>query len=234
MNIHIPSKQRLTSKAIRDMVAEGLDPYVYVNINEYEDYQYAYPGARLICHDLDDIGEIRQFILTIARVADEQLHWQIDDDVRVLKQRIDGKHRNVPWTVALEGMEQELAHWPTVALGGPLPVQYAWSSMDPTLNGHANGIVCIRTAAPVNYMTDVIEDWDIVFQAWSQGWHTIRFSEWAYDFPKMGTTPGGMQEAYDAGWQAPRRAATLAKWPMYIYPSGRMDRRGITKPERIP
>ena len=212
-SIYVPSKARLASPTIRALIEEGIDHEVWVHGSEIFDYEYAYPGIRLVAHNLDDIGAIRHAIMEEARATGREFCWQVDDDIRRTLYRPPGekKHYPVSWRRWLRGMEQELGHWPTVAIGGPLPVQYAWSSQEPTLNGHANGIAVLRTHAPIDYLTGVIEDWDIVFQAWAAGWHSIRFSQFAYDFPKMGTSPGGMEEAYAAGWQEPRRAATLEK-----------------------
>lgn len=249
--IAVPSKSRLNSSTIREMVAEGLRVHVWVDLDEFEDYVYAYsgePGAIIHPTVAGDIGLIRAEMLAEARMREEQFCWQIDDDVKKVMLYVPGaaKHQKVTWTAALDGMEREAEHWPTCALMGPVPIQYAWTDpYHPTLNGHHNGIVLIRTAAPIDYRYGVIEDMDIVCQAWAAGWHTVRWPEFAYDCPKMGTGPGGvsqggMREAYDDGWQQPRRQATLEKWEPtgQIVQGGKygfhLNRKAQTAPERLP
>lgn len=237
--IVIPSKGRLNSGTINELTDAGLRPIVFIHESERADYRYCYPTANLATHTLDDIGLIRAEIMTMARDAGAEFVWQVDDDIRKFMWREDGKHRPYDVRAWFINMEREFLDYPTVALGGPVPIQYAWTTTEPILNGHFGGVTLLRTAAPIQYQYGVIEDMDIVCQAWAAGWHTLRLPDFAYDTAKMNTSQGGMREAYDSGWQEPRRDATLVKWKGsgLIVEGGRygfhLSRKNITKPERM-
>lgn len=234
--ICIPSKGRLKSPVIKGVADEGLPHEVWVHHTEAADYRYAYPAANIFAHNFTDIAEIRQMMLEQSRAFNRIGHWQIDDDVSKVYYRPGLKHLPCSFTRWINEMESELEHWPTVGIAAPSLRQYAWSSSQPALNGRGMGVTWIRSDGPWEYRPDRIEDWDIIFQVWAAGMHTVRFTDWAFDMPQMGTNPGGMAEAYAAGWQEPRREATFAEWPQYVKPWGdgmRMNMKSLTKPQRV-
>lgn len=193
------------------MLAEELPFTVFVHQSEEDAYRTEYPNATIVTHDLTGIGVIREAMLTLAR--SKPFAWMVDDDVRNLFERTDGKLRRVTWRVALDRMEAEVASdWPTVALAGPSARQYAWSGPDRFFNRHVPQVVLINTAAPIDYWPHLLEDIDVVLQALTAGWHTLRWNVWAYEVPQMGTVKGGCWDDYQAGKQEQAMELLLARW----------------------
>lgn len=240
--VYIPSRGRLNSGTLR-VLATVPEARVWVHESEIDDYRYAY-GERmpLVAHRAEGIGAIRQAMLVDARQHGASALWMIDDDIGPFYWRAGPRHERVAAMVALRLAEEEIAHWPTVAIGGLQPRR--WAALAPTpfaMNTHTGGTVWLRTEGPWSYWPRMMEDLDMTLQVLTAGYHALRLNDFAYDTPTLGTTQGGCWDAYQSGQLEEDKVAFQERWGDSIVPgrvatdgtpTPRINRKIFTKPER--
>lgn len=214
--VYVPSKGRAgRSATLRALAEEGRqNVHVVVPPGEVVDYAEAtgHPGWHVTRQVGRGIWDARQTILMDARSRGVERFWMVDDDTTgTFRQTTNGFHR-MPMSEAMEEMEARITN-PDVKMFGPNFRHRAWQGLSDETDVHLRNFICIRSDAPANYWDNVKEDLDFLLQVLTQGYHTIRFNEYAFDSPHMGTTEGGCWDDYLAGATDVASHALAAKWP---------------------
>lgn len=196
--IFVPSKGRPNPK-ILNLIPEAV---LVVEPQDLESYKNANPGRLIISLDKNDqgISYVRQFILTYARLNNIPSFWQIDDDVSVLYENVNGKTtKSCPYYV-LQEAEQNFIEWNT-ALGALEYSQYCWGKITSSYSvGYCDVAVFFRTDSlkNINYRKiGMKEDRDFAMQTVASGLPVTRIKKFGFFCPKNGSNSGGLKPLYD-------------------------------------
>lgn len=213
--IGVPSKGRAGKSATLAMLDEQDEVTVAVPVEEQSVYESIYPHFAILPVEEPGIGNARQALLTAARNDEWGAFWMLDDDITGFFWRVGRKLVRTEIGPALNLMEDVLSEQKVgpVALAGPQFRHRAWAGPDVEVDKHLRNVVHVEPQAPIDYPPILKEDLDVVLQALTQGWHTVRFNLVAFDSPQMGTSQGGCREDYDAGKLDDACRALVERWP---------------------
>ena len=233
--VYVPSKGRVeTSATLRALESESYpDVRVIVPPAEVDTYAArwkaqsggtATSGWHVSAQRGTGIQGARQTILEDARWSGDRNVWMLDDDISAVLRRkalppgygfervtFEQAFDAMVTTVALDG--PDLVNGYEIALAGPQFRQYAWSGPDVAVDVHLRNFILLDTAAPIEYPEYLKEDLDVVLQAITKGWHTLRFSSYAFTSPTMGTLDGGCSDDYADGLLEDATARIANRWP---------------------
>lgn len=210
--VYVPSRGRAgNAPTIEALLGAGVVPRVYVHASEWMEYGLRYPDADVIQHEQIGIGNIRGQILRDARQRNEPHIWQLDDDIRGIRRRADGRYSRWPIADALAEMGREAAEL-GVAAASPQYVQFAFRAPDRVFNLKVTTCVWLDTTGSWDYWPHFHEDVDLTFQILLAGRRTLSWGAWALDMAPQGVQVGGCFDDYRAGLDVTAAEALRAKW----------------------
>lgn len=211
--IVVPSRYRAGKSATLEALGPDDNLIIATPADEVEAYSAAYPNVPIM-EVPHGIGLARQAILTRAREEDWGRFWMIDDDITgTYRRTMHNLMRPCSMQDVLRGVSLIIGAEPRLAIAGINWQHRAWNAPIVETDRHVGAMVNIDPAAPIDYWDQHGEDLDVVLQAITGGWHTVRLSRWGYSTPSGGTVDGGAKPDYDAGKMEEGILALAAKWP---------------------
>lgn len=242
--ICIASKGRAgKSKTIAKLLEEGATVNLYVEPQDAEAYGRAYgghpdmvpPPGKVVIHVLPEndqgITYVRKWILNRARELRVEWFWMLDDDISGMFRVEQGKCVKAPMVDVLRDAEELITKDPNpVAMGSLEYQQFAWSAKKPLkYNSYCEVavLISVKNTMLINYRPDLKEDRDLVLQALSMGYCSMRTAWLAFGAPKNGSNEGGLHDAYKGGLERHWSAEMVRRWPgictLHTKPDGRPD-----------
>lgn len=231
--ILIASKGRpQNSPTIRNLVADGLRPKLFLEKEDLEGYQSAY-GDKVSYYGLgksnQGIGYVRQQILAFAREKGYDSYWTLDDDITRMYEIIKNVSVKSTFDHCLSHAEASLKTIKNLAIGGLEYNQFAWAASKRfAFNGYCEVATFVNLEnCRVNYRPEVNlkEDRDFVLQSLALGYVSARTSQYAFAAPKNGSNKGGLYDEYKSGIEAERVKKFCALWPGICEPITKKDGR---------
>lgn len=220
--VYVPSKGRAGHSAtLTALIQEGhSDVTVVVPSGERASYT-AVHDVRVIQQTSMGIGDARQTALTDARKREVETFWILDDDIRGCYRRRVGatSFYRCDFRTLMDGIEAWIKEWapvqsePALKMAGPQFRHRAWAGPGWEWDKHLRNFVLIRTDVEAAYWPWVKEDLDFVLQVLGAGYRTLRFNEWAFDSPAMGSTEGGCFDDYARGALEDASRRLVDRWP---------------------
>jgi hypothetical protein len=232
--VYVASKGRPDSATLRQLAADELAAFVFVEPQDADSYEERWDGRHVIVPlDQDDEGlaYVRQAILNEARALRLRWFWMLDDDitrfVRFDKQR---SARRVRARDALALAEDAFRREP-VAQAAIEYAQFAWSAEGRVRrNSYCDVAVALRADVPIDFRpeTGVKCDRDYTLQLLAAGYDTLRTSAVAFVAPKNASNRGGLHDVYAAGQERRDSERMVELWgraicELHEKPDGRPD-----------
>jgi len=198
--IYIPTKGRatfITTAALLD--AEHIDYKLVIEPQDAESYMHFFDEQKLIVMPEDNVGMagVRRFIKRYSRSKNEEYHWQIDDNIKGFKKRIDNKNISSSANANITEIEQFVDEHANIGGAGMRHQMFAWTQKHRyTINQQCPSCVLFNNACKSDWRDDVIEDTDYWLQVLYEGYTTILFNRLVMDKTAIKTMPGGCTDLY--------------------------------------
>jgi len=198
--IYIPSKGRpdicLTANLLDK---ENIPYYLVVEEKELEQYLKYYESKKvLILPDSElqsfknkfnkvpgfDIAFRRSWIKKHSENKGEIKHWQIDDNIKSLKQVNKGKSKVCSTSLGIKTLEEFTDRYQNVAISGFRHSFLSFCQTKPfQLNQQIYSFFLVQNNIPYYWKPETIEDTDYSLQVLSNGYCTILFNFFVFDKP---------------------------------------------------
>jgi|TARA_B110000908_G_C10257923_1_gene456928 hypothetical protein len=216
--MYIPSKARsdlkLTTKALADV---GIQFYVVVEPQDYDDYLNHYDASQLVKMDENDqgIGYVRNACKQHSISIGAEYHWQLDDNIKDFRVRENNKNVVKDTRNVLSATEHLVTRFDNIGIASLSHVMFAFArNTHLTINRQAYSCVLVNNKLDINYRNDCIEDTDYSLQVLDSGYCTILFNRLLMSKAATGQHKGGNTEAVHAGDGRLKRSKALQKyWP---------------------
>lgn len=193
--VYIPSKGRPDQNTTYDICKEENIPCkVVVEPQDFEQYAQNIETDDILVLDKNDQGVqyARTWIKRYSIQANEEYHWQFDDDMRSFTMRVDNKNKKVSVRHAISIIEQVATLFENFAVGGMTSSAFAFSKPAPVkTNQLGYGCTFINNGFDQEWRDKTVEDWDYTLRALEAGMCTLSFSHINFQTPSSGTNKGG-------------------------------------------
>jgi pimeloyl-ACP methyl ester carboxylesterase len=188
--IYIPSKGRIeTGLTARFLARDGVPFHLVVEPQERDGYAARFGDDRVLVLPWDNPGSVipaRNWIKAHATAAGHLRHWQLDDNIRLIKRRWGDKRIPCDGGVALAVAEDFADRYENVALAGLNYTMFLPSSarvrIPPFyLNTRIYSCSLILNSLPHKWRGRYNEDTDLCLQVLADGWCTILINGFAID-----------------------------------------------------
>ena len=198
--IYIPSKGRAqTSITSKILLAEGLKFYIVVEPQDYDEYKKHYNPDIILTMPINDGGlaYARRFIKEHSTKKGDKYHWQIDDNIKGFKIRVDNKNKPSTANYNLTLVENYINHNDNVGIGGLRHIMYAWTQTeDYTFNQQCPSCIIVNNDMKSNWRDNMVEDTDFSLQVLNEGFSTILFNKLVMDKLPTKKLSGGCTDLY--------------------------------------
>jgi hypothetical protein len=217
--IYIPSKGRSESSVTAKVLdAEKIDFYIVIEPQDEESYIKFWDKSKILVMNENNMGMayVRRWIKAHSTAQKSPYHWQMDDNIKSFKQRIDGK--NIPMT-ALKGIleiENFVTKYKNIGQAGFRHVMYAWTQKTEfSLNQQCPSAIIVNNELPITWRDGVVEDTDFSLQILSLGYCTILFNRLVMEKMATMTLGGGCTDMYykKEGVRFQRQKRLMQLWP---------------------
>ena len=239
-SIYIPSKGRYDKNLTADLFLQNEIPFrLVVEPQDERGYVKAFGRSKvLILHENDrGVAYVRNWIKKYSALAGEKYHWQIDDDIRTFKRRIENKNvKTNPLDVLLE-VEAEVDKYSNIGQAGITSDVFAFSSKkDIYINRQIYSVMLFNNEVPVSFRENTIDDLDYSLQVLSSGWCTLFFTRIMFELmPTMKQKGGNTDLEYVGDRREKLYEKIIADYPGWFQFRDKRNSRGIltVKPSRI-
>lgn len=201
--ILIPSKKRPKSKLFQLLKDGGLDFFIFVEPQDYDNYSYL---KNIIILPENNKGLVfsRNYILKKSIELGSNWFWMLDDDVNKFYKTVNKRNITITPREAFELSENIILKSDNVAQAAMEYQQFSWSQAKSlNYNSYCDVVVCINVNKTKNikYRENVTlkEDRDFTLQCLSRGYNTLRTTHVAFSCPKNGSNEGGLYDVYKSG-----------------------------------
>jgi hypothetical protein len=178
--IYIPSRGRYEKNLTANLLKEEEIPFkLVVEPQDAHNYFNAFGGDSILIlpENNQGVSYVRNWIKDYSKEVKEEYHWQIDDDIRHFKRRIDNKNVNSSAMGVLTEAEDEVVKYSNVGAAGLSSFVFAWASkQDVKINKQVYTVMLFNNATPVRFTKDTIEDLDYSLRVLYAGWCTLFFT----------------------------------------------------------
>lgn len=221
--IFIPSRGRFDRSL--SLTANLLDAsrvhfFLVVEPQEQESYERAFGAHRILVLPFRDRGHVapaRNWIKQHSLSQGDRRHWQIDDNVKIIK-RYDGKKgRAAEPGAALRSCEDFVDRYSNIAIAGLRNGAYVWTSDSPfAINQQTYCCVLVDNLIPIEWR-GIAEDTDYSLQVLTMGYCTVLFNAFFFEKPKRMTMKGGNTDTVYAKNGLLEQALDLQRrWPQDV------------------
>jgi hypothetical protein len=220
MICYIPSKGRPSTKTHKLFQSAGIEVLHFIEPSEYELY-HPLPGTKVnIGEDNRGISYVRNFMLDYAKRHGHIHVIFCDDDVTSFGKYVDGERIKSDASIWLEIFDKvrDLPY----ELVGINYVQFAWGKQkDMSINTKfAEVCVLINNTSKIHWgyraEFDTKEDRDFVMQTIRDGAGVLRFNQFWFACPGVGTNRGGLQNLYKEKRDELAAHSMCEEWAPYI------------------
>lgn len=201
-SVYIPSRGRYEKNLTANLLAEFKVPFKLV-VEPQDEKNYLNHFDRnniLVMHDDNQgVSYVRNWIKKYSTLAGEEYHWQIDDDIRHFKRRINNKNVNSnPLDILIEA-ENEVTKYSNIGAAGLSSFVFAWAAKeDIKINKQVYTVMLLNNFVPVEFTKDTIEDLDYSLRVLYAGWCTLFFTRIMFEALPTMSQKGGNTDMHFA------------------------------------
>lgn len=228
--VYIPSKGRYDNNpTARLCIKEGIPYFLVVEPQDAEHYIAEFGEDNCLVMPENDMGlsYARRFCKQHSIDNGDTWHWQIDDDMKGVMTRIDGKNVKTPAVEVMTEIEKFTDQYTNIGQVGLCHSLFAWSAKtEYGLNKQCPSFVLFRNDLDVWWRDFVPEDTDYSLQVLTlasppglfdqepKQWCTVLFYKYMFDSAVQGQMKGGCTEERYQGDGRLLRIKNLQKyWP---------------------
>lgn len=202
--IYIPTKGRAgCAHTPKTLDNENIPYKLFVEPQDYEEYSKHYESDTLVNIEADNrgISYVRNFIKKYSTLKGDKSHWQMDDDIRKFKIRMNGKNSVVKPVHALSIVEKTNNLFSNIGIAGLTSPAFAFSKKDPVIvNQLAYSCVLINNQVDIEWPENLsgVEDWHYTLTLLENKWCTLSFSHILFEAPVTATQKGGNMKHWES------------------------------------
>lgn len=235
--IYILSKGRCNSCLTAKIFIENdIDFYIVVEPEEFKEYREKFGHYRVLSltRNNQGIAYVRNQIKENSISQGNEYHWQIDDNIKSFRKRIDNKNIKVnPFDMFIE-IENFVSQYNNIGGAGLMHTAFAFAAKkDISINKQIYSCVLLNNSVDISYRKDVVEDTDYSLQMLSKGYSTVLFNRLLIDKATTLSMSGGNTEIEYGNDGRMKRSLGLQKhWPGWFQITEQYGRPKV-KPSRI-
>lgn len=175
-------------------------PFILViEPREQEIYSSRFPYAKILSlkDNHQGITYARHSIQEHSEQQGNKYHWQIDDNIRSFKERIEDRNKSISAKVLLQRIEMYIDQFTNIGIAGPAYEVWAFGySESLSINRQSSSCMLIRNDTGFYFRGKGLQDCDLHIQMLSSNdWCTLRFNKLLIDKMKTGTLSGGCTDS---------------------------------------
>lgn len=225
--VYVPSKGRAGRSLTTEYLATSDVGYrMVVEPQEADAYRDTHGADRVLVLPFRDRGVAasRSWIKDHARDEGHARHWQMDDDIKMLRVWRSGKRPRIEADPALATIEDFVDRYENIAIAGLQHTAFGFDVKTPfSLNQQVYGVVLVNNELTQRWR-GLAEDTDFSLQVLSAGWCTVLFRAFQLETVSSGTNAGGHADAWAADGRARRVRDLQRRWPRLIKATSRWGR----------
>ena len=203
--VYIPSKGRwdrcLTAKFLTE---DGVPFHLVVEPQERDKYAAVFGSECLLVLPFRDQGSVipaRNWIREHASAAGYLRHWQLDDNIKMMRRVWQGVRIRCPAGAAMAASEDFIDRYENVAVAGLAYTMFYIPNKIPPFyrNVHVYSCTLMLNSLPYRWRGRYNEDTDLCLQALSGGWCTILINAFTIDKIRTMAMAGGNTSALYGG-----------------------------------
>lgn len=230
--IYVPSKGRAEKcLTARFLIKDKVPFHLVVEKEEAKQYGDRYGKDKILILPFSNRGSVipaRNWIKEHATEAGHKRHWQLDDNMNVVRRWYRGKRIRCNSKPAMCATEDLTDRYENVAISGLNYTMFCIPNKMPPfyLNQHVYSFSLILNEMPYEWRGKYNEDTDICLQVLSEGWCTILMNAFMVDKAHTMTMKGGnTSELYDKADGRLKMARSLERvWPGVVTTGRRFKR----------
>ena len=219
--IYVPSKGRFDKCLTADFLVKDKVPfYLVVEKQEAKKYASKYGREKILVLPFSNKGSVipaRNWIKDHACEAGYKRHWQLDDNMSVVRRWYKGKRIRCNSKYGMAATEDFVDRYENVAIAGLNYTMFCVPNRMPPfyLNNHVYSFSLILNEIPHRWRGKYNEDTDLCLQVLADGWCTILMNAFMVDKAHTMTMKGGnTSELYNKEDGRLKMARSLERvWP---------------------
>ena len=237
--VYIPSKGRADAGLTANFLVRDRIPFrLVVEPQEVEAYAARYGAERVLVLPFSNLGlgsiPARNWIKDHAISEGHYRHWQLDDNIRLMRRVYQGKRIPCHAGVALSACEDFVDRYENVAVAGMNYTMFYYTggrrkvgpSIPPYyLNNRVYSCALVRNDLPYRWRGRYNEDTDLCLQVLADGWCTVLFNAFLIEKVQTMAMKGGNTTALYQGDGRLKMARSLERvWPGVVETKRRFQR----------
>lgn len=231
--VYVPSKGRVDiDMTMKFLDVDGVPFFAVVEDEERASYAARWGDQRVLTLPESNQGLIysRNWIKAHSTEAGYERHWQLDDNIAVVRRWYRGKRFPCRSGVALAALEDFVDRYQNVGVAG---LNYHWlahqGGNQPRspfwLNVHVYSCSLILNSLPYRWRSRYNDDTDYCLQTLAGGWCTVLFNAFMVSKATTMTVHGGNTDALYQGDGRLKMARSLERlWPGVVQTKRRFQR----------
>jgi hypothetical protein len=216
--IYIPTKGRPDKCHTAQNFQKYQIPFkLVVEPQDLESYREHYSDFCLVALDRNDqgIAYARNFIKKLSQSNKDAYHWQIDDNIRHIKEQIDGKYVSINPSVGFDKIQTHVEHFTNIGAAGMAHLAFAFSHEDDIeINKQVYSSVLFKNDNDLEWRSGCIEDTDYSVQLLMEGYCTLLFTRIGIDKVNSLSMSGGNTDSeYASEGRLIRAKGLQSNWP---------------------
>ena len=228
--VFVPSKNRASACQTARFLDRDSVPFRVVcepqDVKAYAD-KWGRDRVLTLPHRDKGLHVTRNWILEFAKKEGHERHWQLDDNIQMLRRRHKGKRLPCQAGVALRACEDFTDRYENIDISG---LNYAMFCCAPDmppfyLNARVYSLSLISCVMPFRYRNKFNDDVDICLQILAAGRCTVLFNAFMGDKVRTMRFKGGNTELYTDTDGRLKMARSLERvWPYVVSTKRRFQR----------
>lgn len=215
--VFIPSKNRADTMLTAKMLQKEDIPFkVVVEPQDEPMYRKVLKDSQILVLDQNDQGFAYacNFIKQYAIDNDYKWYWHMDDNIKNLAIRKDGKNVVTPARHVLNIVENVTDLYDNIGGSGIIHQTYAFAaSTQINVNRQVYTCMLLNSEVPYWFRSGLTEDTDYNLQMLTNGWCTLLFSQLVMNKVTTSTMAGGQTEIYAGNGRYERCKKLEEMWP---------------------
>lgn len=200
------------------LIAEGIEFYLVVEKQEYEEYASRYKAATILILPEASTGKgaipVRNWIWEHSISLGFGRHWELDDNIRELFRLHKGKRIRCSSMAAFDAVEEFTDRYENIAISGLNYLMFGTGKQPPfNLNVHVYSCMLIKNDLPYRWRGKYNADTDLCLQVLSGNWCTILFNAFLCEKMTTMVCKGGNTSSYQGDGRLKMARALERVWP---------------------
>jgi len=212
--IYIPSKARPKKSTAQALEDSGLNYFIVVEPQDYTSYREVFTREQLIKLPMDNQGidYVRNYCKIHSAQNDWEYHWQMDDNIKDFRIRVNNKNVKYNAKNVLSASETYVREYDNIGILGLCHVGFAFArDNEVDVNKQVYSCILVNNQVLANWRPDVVEDTDYSLQVLEQKYCTLLLNRFCIGKETTSTNSGGNDNSDE--WRMKRSLGLQKHWP---------------------